>query len=226
MPRAPCPGAGITSSGSRTEALPPKPSRSSPAIASSAASSPSRVSTLRTRVGTLPRSGTTSRSGRRKRTCAMRRRLDVPTRAPGASSSRDFPLTSASRGSCRTGIAPSCRPAGRVVGRSLSECTATSMRPPCSASSISFVKKPLPSSSCSGRSTSASPRVLMTTISARTPSVPSRSRTHSACQRASWLPRVPIFTRISWPARQPGPAPCADPPRGCRAAQAHGPCRR
>src|SRR5437763_10383026 len=66
-PSAPCPGAGMTSSGSsRTAIRSASSSRSSPAAASSAASSPSRPSLpFCTRVGTLPRSGTTSRSGRR-----------------------------------------------------------------------------------------------------------------------------------------------------------------
>src|SRR5438034_2312869 len=50
-------------------------------------------------------------------------------------------VTSASAGSARFGTAASIRPVGSVVGRSLSECTATSMRPSRSASSISLVKK-------------------------------------------------------------------------------------
>src|SRR2546425_517785 len=199
MPSAPWPGAGITSSGSIGVPFAPSPSRSRPAMARSAASRPSCRSTLRTRVGTLPRRGTTSRSGRRKRTCATRRRLDVPTRVPAPRSISDLPLTSASRGSWRSGTAPRASPGGSVVGRSLRECTATSMRPSSSASSISLVKKPFPSSSCSGRSTSASPRVLMITISARAtpPLAPSRCCTHCACQRASSLPRVPISPRIA-----------------------------
>ena len=39
--------------------------------------------TLRRRVCTLPRMSTSSRSGRRRRSCERRRRLELPTRAPG-----------------------------------------------------------------------------------------------------------------------------------------------
>src|SRR5207244_7754401 len=52
-------------------------------------------------------------------------------------------------------------------------------------SSISLVKKPFPSNSCSGRSTSASPRVLMITSSAATPAFASAAFTHPACHKAS-----------------------------------------
>src|SRR3989475_13338296 len=58
---------------------------------------------------------------------------------------------------------------------------------------FSFVKTPSPSTSCRGRPTSASPRVLMPTISAAPPRSASRSRPHPACHSASLLPRVPSF---------------------------------
>jgi hypothetical protein len=82
MPRAPWPTAGSDTSGSRIcVARPSRPRRTRPARASTMASH-SPASTLRRRVSTLPRSGTTSRSGRRALRATMRRRLDVPTRAP------------------------------------------------------------------------------------------------------------------------------------------------
>src|SRR5918994_4086343 len=81
--RAPCPTAGSMRSGGITAcgASAPKPSRSSPARASTIASaSPARI--LRTLVSTLPRISTTRRSGRRWRSWARRLRLEVATTAP------------------------------------------------------------------------------------------------------------------------------------------------
>ena len=40
-----------------------------------------------------------------------------------------------------------------------------------------------------------------------------RSRTHSACHRASWLPRVPSFNRTAAPASLPDRERCAVQPR-------------
>ena len=59
----------------------PRPSRRSPAAARTIASS-SPSASLRSRVSTLPCSSLTSRSGRAASSCACRRRLAVPTRAP------------------------------------------------------------------------------------------------------------------------------------------------
>ena len=53
-------------------------------------------------------------------------------------------------------------PSGSRVGRSLAECTARSIAPARSALSSSFVNRPLPPASDSGRSWIASPVVLMT----------------------------------------------------------------
>src|SRR5437899_1100737 len=146
-------------------------SMSADAVSCTAPSRPSRPScTFCTRVDTLPRSGTTARSGRRCRICATRRRLDVPTVAPAARPATDvIPLSRVTRASAafpRSGTTPSASPSANSVGRSLRECTATSIRPSRSASSISCVKNPFPSSWWSGRSTSASPRVALTTSSA------------------------------------------------------------
>ena len=79
---------------------------------------------------------------------------------------------------------------------SLAECTARSMRPSSSASSISLVNRPLPPTSASGRSWMASPvvRMMLSSIaSSDTPSAAaSRARTVRACTSASGLPRVPM----------------------------------
>ncbi len=93
---SPWPGAGTNVSGSSAApASPSRPRRRSPASASRAAShSPS--ASLRSRVSTLPRSGTTSTSARSARSCERRRRLEVPTRAPAGSASIDRAPTSAS----------------------------------------------------------------------------------------------------------------------------------
>ena len=82
MPITPWPTAGSESSRSSTCVMRlPRPRRSSPAQASRMASS-SPSSSRRKRVSTLPRSSSSLRSGRACRSCAWRRGLDVPTRAP------------------------------------------------------------------------------------------------------------------------------------------------
>src|SRR5439155_1130843 len=132
----------------------------------------------------------------------------------------------------RSGTTPSASPSANSVGRSLRECTATSIRPSRSASSISCVKNPFPSSWWSGRSTSASPRVAMTTSSAAIRWRANAARTHSACHRASALPRVPSLTAPLTCSPSPFPLPRstapappptrpsyiarARPPRSCR----------
>jgi len=198
-PMAPWATAGSISSGeSSAVTRSTMPSRRSPAMASSVASTcPS--SSLRSRVCTLPRSGKTSRSGRSSSTCAWRRREAVPTTLPAGRPARLSPrrAKSASRGSSRGRIAARLRPSGSQVGTSFMEWTATSMRPANSASSISLVKRPLPPISARVRSCTRSPVVLMTTIS-MAPSAASspcacarRSRTSCAWASASALPRVP-----------------------------------
>ena len=79
MPMVPCATAGSISSGSiGVRATASSPSRLSPAIARKVAAA-TPASSLLSRVSTLPRNSTTPRSGRRCRTCARRRRLEVPT---------------------------------------------------------------------------------------------------------------------------------------------------
>ena len=88
------------------------------------------------------------------------------------------------------------RPAARVA-MSFIECTARSISPASSASSISLVNSPLPPTSDSGRSWMRSPEVLMThdldprlrQARARPSAAP---RTSCACASASGEPRVPI----------------------------------
>ena len=196
------------------------PSRWSPAAASTSAShSPSR--SLRNRVSTLPRTGSTSRSVRSARTWALRRRLLVPTRAPVGRAASDAAPQIPSRGSSRAGIAISSRPGGSSVGTSFAECTATSIRSSRSARSSSDTQRDL---------SSTGPAALIVTSSV-SPSI--RSATHRAWVSASALPRVP--TRINaGAARGPPPAPqvrCRSLPhrrRRCRVRTARGraPCGR
>ena len=130
------------------------PSRFRPASASMVAST-SPSSSLRSRVSTLPRSGTTLQIGPRalghrlpaQRGGAERRALRQIARAM-----RALRLMNTSRASSRARQAASISPAGSTVGMSLAECTARSMRPSSSASSISLVNSPLPPTSASGRS--------------------------------------------------------------------------
>src|SRR5581483_10277245 len=156
------------------------------------------------RVSTLPRIPGTSRSARIARSCARRRRLPVATRAfagsarrtarppaaasPPASGAR---ATITSRTSARSGTAAIAKPRARSAGTSFSECTATSMAPAASASSISFRNKPLPPTFASDTFASLSPVVRMTTSSTAWPSASSRRAIWPLCASASALPRVP-----------------------------------
>ena len=88
----PCPTAGMNSStASVSVAASARPSRLRPASASSVAST-SPSSSLRSRVSTLPRNGTTARSGRSRFTSACRRSDAVPTTAPAGSSRSELRL--------------------------------------------------------------------------------------------------------------------------------------
>ena len=204
--RHPCPGAGTNSSWSSRRWPSSRPSRRSPAAASTSAST-SPAASLRRRVSTLPRSSTTSRPGSWASSWARRRSDDVPTRRPSPT------ITSAA--SSRGGTATIAVPPASSPGTSLAECTARSMSPRTSASSIASTQRDL-----SPAARPASPDVRRTTTSA--PS--SRSATQFACASASALPRVPM--RISAGAarglprprpRRPGPRPRA---RTARAAGA------
>jgi hypothetical protein len=73
-------------------------------------------------------------------------------------------------------------------------CTARSISSRNRASSISFTKRPLPPMAAKGTSRILSPEVLMVRrVTDRSGATACRlAWTHSACQRASLLPRVPI----------------------------------
>ena len=87
--------------------------RGPPAASTSASKSPS--ASRRSRVSTLPRTSRTSRSGRAASSSARRRRLDVPTTAPSARSSRLAAPQIASRGSARSRHADDrSRPSGKL----------------------------------------------------------------------------------------------------------------
>ncbi len=87
----PWPAAGVIDSAGIGKAISSaRPSRRSPATASTIASS-SPSASLRSRVSTLPCSSLTSRSGRAASSCARRRRLAVPTLAPSGTSSSEDP---------------------------------------------------------------------------------------------------------------------------------------
>src|SRR6185312_8665575 len=201
MPMAPCPTAGKNSSALMTAvACCVRPSRRKPASASSVAST-SPASSFASRVSTLPRSGTTERSGRSRLAIAWRRSDAVPSTAPCGRSRKVFALRlmKASRASSRSRHAASINPGCDTVGMSFDECTARSTRRSSSASSISLVNRPLPPTSDNGRSWILSPEVRMITSSTASSASPkataSRARTVRACTSASGLPRVPRRSR-------------------------------
>ena len=140
-----------------------RPRRRSPAQASSVASA-TPSSSLRSRVSTLPRIGTTLRSGRTCSTWACRRSEEVATVAPFGRSASDRGLA-ADEGIAhvlaRQQAGDRSSPAGSSVGMSFMECTARSISPASRASSSSLVNRPLPPASASGRSWMRSPVVLM-----------------------------------------------------------------
>src|SRR5579883_48882 len=203
----PCPTAGKNSStGKMLLAASTSPSRLRPASASSVASTAPSFS-LRRRVSTLPRIGTTSISLRNRFTRACRRSEAVPTTAPGASSCRNLaerPMKT-SRGSSRGKTAVRTKPSGSTVGTSLAECTAKSIVRRSSASSISLVNRPLPPASASVRSWITSPVVRMM-VSGKCSTSRPRAAASCACTILAWasasgLPRVPIrVTAVVWAA--------------------------
>ena len=176
MASAPCPTAGHMVSTGRISAMRfPHPRRFNPAAASRMASYwPS--SSLRRRVSRLPRTDSTTRSGRSLRKLGRAAQRTGAHLGAGGRSARRRPTT-ASRGSSRSGTAASTRPSGSSVGRSLRLCTARSARPSSRASSISLVNRPLVPTLASGTSVILSPVVLMISM---------RHSWPSACQ-----PRLP-----------------------------------
>ena len=194
IPNAPWPAAGSMWTGSKKLAMrAPSPRRFSPAAASTmAAYWPS--SSLCRRVSRLPRRGSIFRSGRSARSNTLRRKLDVPTTAPGGSSASDAYWfdTKASRGSSRAITQARLKPSGKSMGTSLRECTAMSARPSSSATSSSLTKRPLPPTLLRERSKIWSPRVVMPNSVTLCPLRNSKALTCSACQSAKRLSRVAI----------------------------------
>ena len=169
-----------------------KPRRFRPAAARMIASNSPSSSFLR-RVLTLPRSGTTSMSGRRARSCACRLRLELPMRAPGSRSAKPLSVaeTKASVGLARSSTAAMQNPAGISAGTSFIECTAMSALPSSMRCSSSFTNRPLPPIFASGVSKILSPWVLMPKISTSRPA----SLSHSAANRATSC-SVPVTLSI------------------------------
>ena len=93
------------------------------------------------------------------------RRGSRPGSSPRVSPSR---ATTTSRGSSRCGTAARAMPSAGAVGRSLSECTATSTSPRSSASRSALTKTPVPPSWASG-SLETSPSVRIRTSSVSQP---------------------------------------------------------
>ena len=92
----------------------------------------------------MPFRSRTSRSGRAARSCALRRRLTVPTRAPSGASSSEVPAPiQASAGSSRDGTAAISSPSTSSPGRSFAECTPMSARPSSTAFSTARTKRDL-----------------------------------------------------------------------------------
>ena len=170
------------------------PSLARPAAATTTPSH-SGPPTLPRRVPTLPRMGTTSMSGRRDFSSAVRLGLPVPILAPGGSSDSGVAhlSMSASLGSCRGTLPAMTRPSGSSLARSFALWTARSMSPFSSAISISLANAPLPRLTRAA-SFLRSPPVVMGVTSKTAEGKPSlrRETTSSACARARGLPRVPI----------------------------------
>ena len=107
-------------------------------------------------------------------------RCRPPRRAAGRAALAALRLMKTSRTSSRGRQAASISPSGSSVGMSLAECTARSIAPASSASSISLVNSPLPPTSDSGRSWMRSPEVRITSISIASSAQPCAARERRA----------------------------------------------
>ena len=126
---------------------------------------------------------------------------------------------SASRGSSRSRYAPTARPSVSVEVMSFAECTATSMRPASSASSISLTKTPRSPIWPNGLVRSRSPAVVIGTkrdLDARPRAAPRAAC--SAWVSASLEPREPIRTSTGRPPSALRPAQAGRPTRTRRNA--------
>mmetsp|Transcript_16124 Transcript_16124/g.40654 ORF Transcript_16124/g.40654 Transcript_16124/m.40654 type:complete len:270 (-) Transcript_16124:232-1041(-) len=182
MPMAPWATAGSISSQSRVLVMQSvMDMRLRPARARRVASTTSS-SSLRRRVWTLPRKLTHLIPGLTARIWAWRRRDAEPMTAPSGRASIESYLgeMKASRVSSRGSMVSRCVPSGRKVGTSFIECTQKSTSLVSSATSSSFVKRPLPPISLRALSSFISPEVLMMLICTCSPSLPSSSGNASA----------------------------------------------
>ncbi|OPX82555.1 MAG: hypothetical protein A4E43_00443 [Methanosaeta sp. PtaB.Bin005] len=138
------------------------------------------------------------RSGRARRSWAIRRMLDVPTRAPWSSSSMlltDFSLHKrTSYGESRFRTAETISSSGLLVGRSFMLCTARSILPESMRSSISATKTPKPVSWWRGLSRKTSPLVLTRHSWVWMPRPFSLSCTICVWRNARGLPLVPTIS--------------------------------
>ncbi|MPM79957.1 hypothetical protein SDC9_127000 [bioreactor metagenome] len=169
-----------------------RPNRCKPAAASTTAST-SPLRTLRSLVSTFPLMGTICRSERARSSPATRRGLDVPTRAPRGSASKDSPSRehSASRGSARGGIAATESPGSGALGRSLNEWTARSTRSSSRASRRAAANAPGRDGASRGIETSSPSVRTITSSTARPVAAVIESATSCDWVRASSEPRVP-----------------------------------
>ena len=217
---APWAGAGsITSTGSSSLITASLPTRSSPEAARTTASrSASGPSARFSRVSTLPRIATTSRSGRARSSWAARRGEPVPTRAPSGSCARVIPSRahSASRGSSRGGAQVSVISSSGAVGRSFQEWTTTSTSPSSSACRTAVTNTPVPPICARGLVRSRSPWVETWTSSTSWP-VPSVTAAPTCPDwvSASSEARVPIRSGAAL-TRRPPRGPARRPPRSPR----------
>src|SRR5437867_828411 len=156
--RHPCPGAGTIGRTSDDGGVTPR--RAIPAAARTTPSS-SPSSTMRSLRSTFPRISTNRSSGRRATSCALRRRLEVPTIAsPRRVGSR---VTSRSEGSARGGTAATTTPSSSEAGRSLAEGTARSTTPAWSPRTISATNRPFTPDGDDAADAPRSPLVAMGT---------------------------------------------------------------
>ncbi len=210
---APCPAAGMNSSGSRMKPSSGRPRRINPALASTMASN-SPCFHFRMRVGTLPRRSLTSRSGRLASSCAVLRTLEEPITAPrGSCSSGTLDIRMSSTGA-RGSTAATSVPGVGSTAMSFRLFTATSISPASSRSSSSLTKAPKPPSALSGRSLTMSPVVLTCLISMSISGWRSRmaSITMRVCVMARSLALVPMII-LSPPARHRTHRRCGGRPR-------------
>ena len=135
----------------------------------------------------------------------MRARSPTGSSPPAPSSTAPLRTTSASAGSIRGGTAATTSSSGEVVGRSLKECTATSITPSSKAFSISRTNTPCGPMAAKVGAAERSPAVEMVTSSVSWPAASSRAATLAAWVCASREPRVPMrnFTGGK-PPRGPG----------------------